>query len=99
MSGFVAVAGHYVRGTSRLHRADARAKLVIAIGFILAVTSLPPGAWPPLALMAVLVWTGGALSGVGLRSLFWRSLLALPFVAAALPTVFTRPGAPFFELD
>jgi cobalt/nickel transport system permease protein len=99
MSSHVAVVGHYLAGNSRLHAADPRAKLVVALGFILAVTSLPAGGWAALALMAALVWGSAALSGVGLRRIFWRSLLALPFVAAALPTVFTRPGTPFVTLD
>lgn len=99
MSSHVAVVSHYLAGTSRLHRADPRAKLVVALGFILAVTSLPPGSWVAIAVMIALVWTSGAVSGVGLRRLFLRSLLALPFVAAAFPTVFTRAGTPFMVLE
>lgn len=99
MSDAAVIVGHYIRGSSWLHHADARAKLVVALGFILAVTSLPAGSWTAIAFMAAVVWTGGIMSGVGVRKLFWRSLLALPFVAAAFPTVFTRAGTPFFTLD
>ena len=30
---------------------------------------------------------------------FLRSLVAIPFILIALPTVFTKPGLPLFELD
>ena len=38
------------------------------------------------------------MSGVGIARVFLRSLIALPFILIALPTVFTKPGAPAFEL-
>ena len=73
-------------------------KLVTALGFIFATTSAPPGKWPAFAIMVALVWLAAALSGVGLVRVFLRSLVALPFILIALPTVFTKSGDPLFVL-
>ncbi len=70
-----------------------------ALGFIFATTSVPPGKWPAFAIMVALVWLAAALSGVGLVRVFLRSLVALPFILIALPTVFTKPGDPLFDLS
>ena len=89
----------YLEGESWFHRADARIKLVIALGFIFATTSIPPGKWTGFAVMLALVWLAVGVSRVGLARAFLRSLVAIPFILIALPTVFTKPGAPLFELD
>ena len=49
--------------------------------------------------MLLIAWAAAAISGVGLVRVFLRSLIALPFILIALPTVFTKPGAPLFELS
>ena len=89
----------YLEGGSWFHRADARVKLVMALGFIFATTSIPPGKWAGFACMLALVWLAAGVSRVGLARVFLRSLVAIPFILIALPTVFTKPGAPLFELD
>ena len=89
----------YLEGESWFHRTDARIKLVMALGFIFATTSIPPGKWPGFAAMLILVWFAAGVSRVGLPRVFLRSLVAIPFILIALPTVFTKPGAPLFELD
>ena len=81
-----------------MHRADARVKLPVALAFIFATSSLPVGLWPAFGVMLLIVWTAAALSGVGLVRVFFRSLVAVPFMLIALPTVFTKPGATIFEL-
>ena len=63
------------------------------------MASLPPGKWPAFGFMVALVWLAVALSGVGPVRVFLRSLVALPFILIALPTVFTKPGEPLFELS
>ena len=73
-------------------------KLVIALAFIFATTSIPPGKWPAFGAMLLIVWAVAAVSGVGIARVFLRSLIALPFILIALPTVFTKPGAPVFDL-
>ena len=89
----------YLEGRSWFHSADARIKLVMALGFIFATTSIPPGKWIGFAAMLALVWLAVAISRVGLLRVFLRSLIAIPFILIALPTVFTKPGIPLFELD
>ena len=89
----------YLEGGSWFHRMDARIKLVMALGFIFATTSIPPGKWTGFAAMLILVWFAAGVSRVGLPRVFLRSLVAIPFILIALPTVFTKPGAPLFELD
>ena len=89
----------YLEGASWFHRANARIKLVMALGFIFATTSIPPGKWSGFAIMMALVWVAAGVSRVGLVRVFLRSLVAIPFILIALPTVFTKPGAPLFELN
>ena len=89
----------YLEGRSWFHSADARIKLVMALGFIFATTSIPPGKWIGFAAMLALVWLAVAISRVGLLRVFLRSLIAIPFILIALPTVFTKPGVFLFELD
>ena len=89
----------YLEGRSWFHSADARIKLVMALGFIFATTSIPPGKWIGFAAMLALVWLAAAISRVGLLRVFLRSLVAIPFILIALPTVFTKPGVFLFELD
>lgn len=82
----------YRQGTSLLHRADARLKLLMAIGFILSAALLPDGSWPALIMLLSLVISLAQLSQVGLMRILRRSLLALPFLLAALPVLFSRHG-------
>ena len=89
----------YLEGRSWFHSADARIKLVMALGFIFATTSIPPGKWIGFAAMLALVWLAAGISRVGLLRVFLRSLVAIPFILIALPTVFTKQGLPLFELD
>ena len=72
---------------------------MVALAFIFATTSIPPGRWPAFGAMLLLVWTASALSGVGIGRVFLRSLVAIPFILIALPTVFTKPGAPLYEIQ
>ena len=81
----------YLEGGSWFHRADARIKLVMTLGFIFASTSVPPGKYPAFGMMFALVWLAAGISHVGLLRVFFRSLVAIPFIMIALPTVFTKP--------
>jgi cobalt/nickel transport system permease protein len=82
----------YDAPASPVHRADARVKLVAAVGYILAIASTPQGTWYALALLAVPIAIVALLAHLSLVGLLRRSLLALPFVLAALPLAFTREG-------
>ena len=74
-------------------------KLVMTLGFIFAVATLPPGKWAAFGAMQVLVWLAAGVSRVGLPRVLLRSLVALPFILIALPSMFTRPGVPLFDLN
>jgi cobalt/nickel transport system permease protein len=89
----------YRQGASLLHRADARLKLLLTIGFILTVALLPDGAWAVLLILLSLALSAGLIARVGLTRLLCRSLLALPFLLAALPVLFSLPGQPLFRFS
>jgi cobalt/nickel transport system permease protein len=98
MSTAVGFLDRYIPGGSRVHRADPRAKLVVTLGFIVTVTSLPPGAWPMFAVLAALLWSAVYLSEAGMTRILRRTFLALPFVLVAVPSIFSRPGDPVFQI-
>ena len=86
---------------SAVHRLDARVKLPLTLAFILAAALAPPGAWPVYILLFALVLAGEILSELGIGYVLRRAVLALPFVLAAMPVIFTTPGgaaAPLFAL-
>lgn len=93
-----AIADRYLPGASALHHADARVKLPATVTFIFAVTLTPIGHWYAIALLAlplVLIVAASRLSPV---SVLRRSALALPFVLAAVPLMFTKEGETLFSL-
>jgi cobalt/nickel transport system permease protein len=83
---------------SLLHRLDPRVKLTLAAAFILTVALAPAGAWPVYILLLSLVLAGTVLAELGVGYVLRRAALALPFVLAALPLVFTTPGSPLFSV-
>ncbi|MPZ23363.1 MAG: cobalt ECF transporter T component CbiQ [Dehalococcoidia bacterium] len=95
---FAAIAERYHPGASLLHRADARVKLPAAIAYILAVTLTPVGGWPTMALMALPVVLGLIAAHLPVMLVLRRTALALPFVLAAFPLLFTREGEELFAL-
>src|SRR5690606_15260451 len=82
----------YEARDSLLHRLDPRVKVVVTLLFILSNVLLPDGAWP--AYLAAWLFLLLAVSLARLSPLFVlrRSLLALPFVLAAVSVLFTVPG-------
>ncbi len=74
---------------STVHRLDARVKLVLTLAFILAAALAPAGAWPVYILLLALALAIEILSELGLGYVLRRAALALPFVLAALPVIFT----------
>ncbi len=79
---------------SLIHALDPRVKLVLALAMILAVALTPAGAWPAYILLFALVFSVGMVSELGIGFLLRRSALALPFILAAVPMLFTAKGAP-----
>ena len=82
----------YVDVASPVHRADARLKCGATVVFIAAVTSLPIAGWPYLGAFCVAVWLLALASRVGLARTIIRSLIVVPFVLVAVPSMFTHDG-------
>lgn len=83
---------------SFIHALDARVKLVLTMGFILTCALIPLGAWTVYVLLFALILAAEILSELSLFFILKRSVLAAPFVLAALPLLFTVPGAPLVQL-
>jgi cobalt/nickel transport system permease protein len=77
---------------STIHALDPRVKFVFTLAFVLTMALLPVGAWPVYVLMLTLSLSITVLSELGLKYVLKRSLLAIPFVLAAVPLLFTVPG-------
>jgi cobalt/nickel transport system permease protein len=88
----------YQSRDSMLHALDARVKVLFTLAFIVSLSLSPHGAWPAYVLFFTLVLSMTMISRLGAPVVFKRSLLALPFMLAALPLVFTGP-APRYPLD
>ncbi len=82
----------YVDVHSPVHRADARLKCGATVVFIVAVTSLPVAGWSYLGAFCACAWLLALASRIGLVRTFMHSLIAVPFLAVAVPTVFTFEG-------
>ncbi len=88
----------YRRRASPLHRLDPRVKFILVLAFILVVALTPIGAWPVYILLFAIVLSIEILSDLGVAYVLKRAVLALPFVLAALPVIFTTQGAPLLEI-
>jgi cobalt/nickel transport system permease protein len=75
-----------------LHRLDPRPKVVTAILLILLISLTPMGAFGAYVAFFALVMVGAILADFDPWRLVKRSLVALPFAAAAITLVFTVPG-------
>ena len=82
----------YRHRQSLIHALDPRVKFVFTLAFVLTMALLPFGAWPVYVLMLTVSLSITVLSELGLRYVLKRSLLAIPFVLAAVPLLFTVPG-------
>jgi cobalt/nickel transport system permease protein len=87
----------YQPGDSLIHRLDPRIKLVWAIGFILTNALMPSGAWPTFILLYAVILSIEVVSALGVGYVHKRSALAIPFVLAALPLIFTVAGTNLFS--
>ena len=82
----------YRSRASLIHALDARVKLVLALAFIITTALVPPGSWAVYILLYALILAIEVLSELGVGYVFKRSLLAIPFVLAAFPIIFTTSG-------
>jgi cobalt/nickel transport system permease protein len=85
--------------TSPVHALDGRAKFVLTVAFILTVSLTPVAAWPVYILLFALILSVEILSGLGIGYVLKRSLLALPFVLAAFPVIFTNGETALFSFS
>jgi cobalt/nickel transport system permease protein len=69
---------------------DARAAIITTLCVALAIALLPAGSYLAYAVVWLGVATAAALSGIAPLTLARRGAIALPFVLAALPLLFTR---------
>jgi cobalt/nickel transport system permease protein len=88
----------YHDGTGPIYRADPRVKILIAVAFAFAVTTVPEGNWPAYAGFGALAALTIVLSKLPPLLVLRRALVALPFVAAAVPLIFTREGETVFTV-
>lgn len=90
----------YEQRPSLIHRLDARVKLILTLAFILTVSLTPVGAWAFYLLLLAIALSVAVLSELGIPFVLKRSLLALPFVLAAFPILFTiQGGAALFSFS
>jgi len=87
----------YQSGNSSIHDMDARLKLPIALANVFLIAILPASAWQMYIVLFTLNLAVAWLAGVKLSYFLKRSLLVLPFALAALPIIFTLPGATAFS--
>jgi cobalt/nickel transport system permease protein len=85
-------------GRSLVHQLDPRIKLVLVTAFILTTALTPVAAWPVYVLLLALALTVELLSEMGIGFYLKRALLALPFILAALPVLFTISGPALAQL-
>jgi cobalt/nickel transport system permease protein len=89
----------YHQRDSLIHRLDPRIKLVLTVAFILTNTLLPTGAWPVYILLLAIVLSAELASELGIGFVLKRSALAMPFILAAIPLIFTISGKVIFNLS
>ncbi len=79
---------------SIIHQIDGRVKIILAVVSILVVNLLPDQAWGVYILLFSLLISVAMMSQVSLGFVVKRSLLALPFVFAAIPIIFIGNDSP-----
>lgn len=84
---------------SPVHRLDPRIKLILTLLFIMTNTLVPSGAWPIYILLYAIILSVELVSELGVGYVLKRSSLAIPFVLAALPLIFTVSGQALFTFS
>lgn len=83
---------------SLIHQMDARLKVPLVIAFILTTALIPIGAWPFYLLLIGFLLSAEILSDLGILFYVKRAVLALPFVLAAVPILFSQSGMVWLAL-
>lgn len=82
----------YLERGGTVHRLDPRVKVLVVPAFILSLALLPDGRWLPLAAAFALVMLAAMAARISPLLVMRRSLIGLPFLAAAVTLLFTVPG-------
>jgi len=88
----------YQHGHSLIHQVDPRIKVALILAFIFTTALAPSGAWAMYILLFTLAVSSELLSNLGVVFYLKRAFLAVPFVLAALPLLFTVKGTPLLAL-
>jgi len=88
----------YRPGDSLIHRLDPRVKTVAALLMILVTSLTPAGAWPAFGLLLLSLTSISLVARLGPVFAMKRAFIAFPFALAALPILFTTPGAALLQL-
>ena len=88
----------YRAGLSPIHRLDPRVKFILTLGFVLTCALTPNGAWATYILLLATILALEILSELGVIFVLKRAVLALPFVLAALPVIFSTEGEPLMGI-
>jgi len=84
--------------SSPIHELDPRVKLVLSLAFIFTIALIPHGVWPVYILLLAIIFSIIILSRLGFAYVLKRSALALPFILAAFPVIFTIKGDPLASI-
>jgi cobalt/nickel transport system permease protein len=87
----------YSHKYSIVHHLDARVKLVFTLVFLICLNLTPSAAWPAYILFFAVLLSAVLAARLKPSLLFKRSLVAFPFMLAAIPLLFTG-AAPHFSL-
>ncbi len=82
----------YLERGGAVHRLDPRVKVLVVPAFILSLALLPDGRRLPLAAAFGLVMLATLAARISPGLVIRRSLIGLPFLAAAVTLLFTVPG-------
>ena len=74
-------------------------KFICTFAFILALSLLPTGSFIAIAVAWVAVMAVAAVSRIGPWRVIRGSFIALPFVLASVPLIFSREGEEIFSVD
>jgi cobalt/nickel transport system permease protein len=89
----------YLERDSPLHRADARLKLLLTLGFILSLSLLPSGSFLAIGIASIVLAGASLGARIHPRRVVRASFIALPFMVAAVPLIVTKNGDPLGDLD
>ncbi len=85
--------------TSPIHALDPRVKFALTLAYILTAALTPIAAWPVYTLLLAVMLSVEILSSLGVGYVLKRASLALPFVLAAFPVIFTNGQTALFSFS